>query len=274
MIRKLFFLLIYTLQLHKACRLLFRRKILILYFHNIVSPEGSWFETSNNSLTEDVFLKQMRYLKKYYHILSLDECVAILEKKKKIKPYSVVLTFDDGYANHYRYVFPALKKLGLPATFFINSSYINTQRLFWWDEKKHKELANQYVCMTSAMIKEMQGHGMQIGGHTANHTILAREKYEDQKMEIEQSKKFLDGSRPLHFCYPNGLTGDFNEETKKIVKETGFRSASSAIAGFCDHKTDLYELRRMIGCPNFIEFVCSISGIKLLLKPLRKFIKK
>jgi len=76
----------------------------------------------------------MEHLKRHYNVISIDECVEALREKRRLKPYSVVITFDDGYVNQYRYAFPVLKEKCLKATFFITTSFIGTDNLFWWDE--------------------------------------------------------------------------------------------------------------------------------------------
>jgi len=340
-LRKIFFYLLYFSLVHKIFKRSFKNKISIIYFHNIIKGKRFKLGILNPPIANEVFLKEMRYLKKNYHVLSLDECVDILKNKRKIKPYSVVLTFDDGYINHYKHVFPSLKKMGFPATFFINTASIDTQDLSWSETLEHllmhgkqdslkvkidnqektfqlngnhnrekilknvtrdyfikanvskredllnvfkqavkiecpqdSEWRKDYTFMTSPMVKEMQAQGMVIGGHTAKHAILANETYEDQEIEIADSKVFLKDSRDLHFCYPNGAAGDFNNETKTILQQQGFCSAVTTIAGFCDHKTDLFELHRLYAHPDFAEFVCTLSGIKVILNRLKTFIMK
>lgn len=47
---------------------------------------------------------------------------------------SVIITFDDGYADNYYQALPLLRRYGIPATFFIAAGYIGESREFWWDE--------------------------------------------------------------------------------------------------------------------------------------------
>jgi len=228
-------------------------------------------------INSNVFTRQMEHLKRHYNVISIDECIEALKGKRPLKPYSVAITFDDGYANQYRYAFPVLKRLGLKATFFITTSFVGTRNLFWWDEleymltncekneihvqidgekmlfrlgerDKRKQLSGtianglfrkvdfvrrdklmqlfrdatavdvskdekfieNYRCMDKDMIEKMMGAGMQFGSHAVHHPILPNESYAVQQQEVEESIKYLDASRPLHFCYPNG---SFNADT-------------------------------------------------------------
>ena len=60
----------------------------------------------------------MRFLKKNFNILSSDEFVNILKSNSFKKKPSVLLTFDDGYKDHFKYVFPVLNKLKISGFFF------------------------------------------------------------------------------------------------------------------------------------------------------------
>lgn len=51
-----------------------------------------------------------------------------------IPPRSVVVTFDDGYADSYRLGRPLLEKHDVPATVFVVSGRIGCTQEFWWDE--------------------------------------------------------------------------------------------------------------------------------------------
>jgi len=57
---------------------------------------------------------------------------AILEKKTLPKK-TIVITFDDGYKDNFSYAFPILKKYKIPATIFLTTGYIGTNKIFWWD---------------------------------------------------------------------------------------------------------------------------------------------
>jgi len=62
------------------------------------------------------FEKQIQFLKKNTTIIKIEDLDSIDFKENK--NYSV-LTFDDGYLDHYKYVFPILKKNNIQAAFFI-----------------------------------------------------------------------------------------------------------------------------------------------------------
>ena len=44
------------------------------------------------------------------------------------------VTLDDGYEDNYLIAAPILKRLGIPATFYVISDFVGTDRLFWWEQ--------------------------------------------------------------------------------------------------------------------------------------------
>ena len=111
-------------------RILGRRKIFILMYHRVDFSERPFFEVV---VKPEVFEKQIRFLKKYYEIIELTGLKRI-EANRSVKKDIIVLTFDDGYRDNYTHAFPILKKYQVPATIFLATKYINTNRLLWYDK--------------------------------------------------------------------------------------------------------------------------------------------
>ena len=61
---------------------------------------------------------QIKYLKSKYKILNPREIHEIVKKKENLKDNYCWLTFDDGYIDHYKYVFPILEQYKIKASFF------------------------------------------------------------------------------------------------------------------------------------------------------------
>jgi len=86
------------------------------------------------------------------------------------------------------------------------------------------------------------------GGHTHTHPILSRSGMEVQAREIESCRDRIlaeTGVAPKHFAYPNGQRGDYTEQTKALVRASGFEAAYSTSRGLNGPETDRLELRRM-----------------------------
>ena len=113
-----------------------------------------------------------------------------------------------------------------------------------------EDLSSKYSLLSWGQVKEMMKDGISIGSHTVTHPDLTVCPYEKLKEEIETSKKLIEemiGQSVSLFAYPSG---QFNNLTKQIARESGYKSACSTedLFGLCDDD-DMFELRR-IGVDN------------------------
>lgn len=105
-------------------------KALILLYHRVAAS------TSDPQLlcvTPEHFSEHLQILRQYFHPLSLMN----LQKRRAFNLWpsrSVVVTFDDGYADNFYQARPSLEAKEIPATVFVTSGRLNAQQEFWWDE--------------------------------------------------------------------------------------------------------------------------------------------
>jgi peptidoglycan/xylan/chitin deacetylase (PgdA/CDA1 family) len=108
----------------------------ILMYHRVVPHEISHriFSLSEIVVYQETFEKQMLFLSNHYHVISLDDFINAKKYKKDIPPKTAVITFDDGWEDTYLYAFPVLNKFNLPATIFLTTGFIGTDRIFWQEK--------------------------------------------------------------------------------------------------------------------------------------------
>jgi hypothetical protein len=75
------------------------------------------------------------YLQKHFVVLALDDLLERwrIDQLDADKAYCVI-TFDDGWQDNYQFALPVLKQYGLPATIFLATDFIGTDRWFWPDQ--------------------------------------------------------------------------------------------------------------------------------------------
>ncbi len=104
------------------------------------------------------------------------------------------------------------------------------------------------LMMTAQQVRGLRAAGMEIGGHTVRHPILARLDCAAARREIADGKGALEGitgERVELFAYPNGKPrADYSAEHVALVREIGFTAAVSTAAGVADCGSDLYQLPR------------------------------
>jgi peptidoglycan/xylan/chitin deacetylase (PgdA/CDA1 family) len=103
--------------------------------------------------------------------------------------------------------------------------------------------------MTWDDARALRDAGVELGGHTVNHEILSRLDPAGARAEIEGSLRALErelGTTPRSFAYPFGRRWDWNDETVRITRETGWRSATTTHAGTNKAGDDRYRLKRIM----------------------------
>jgi len=102
---------------------------LIFRYHRVNDQDDPFFE----ALTLPRFRGQMEYLSRHFNLVSLDQLIS-RQFSAADKRCSVAITFDDGYRDNYVHAFPILKQMGIPATIFLTTGYIESGRLPWYDQ--------------------------------------------------------------------------------------------------------------------------------------------
>ncbi len=95
----------------------------IIMYHYVREINKSNFPRLN-VLKLSEFKNQLDYLQKNYNILDFEDFIYFIKNKKKLPKNSCMLTFDDGYKDHIRYVFPELIKRKIRGLFFPSAKAI------------------------------------------------------------------------------------------------------------------------------------------------------
>ena len=104
------------------------------------------------------------------------------------------------------------------------------------------------LMMTSAQVRQLHDAGMEIGGHTVTHPILASIDDATARKEIVEGKARLEtitGTPVRLFAYPNGKPGkDYLPVHVKMIRESGFEAAVSTAWGAARQDSDMFQLPR------------------------------
>jgi len=109
--------------------------ISILYGHRVLPDSIINDKHDPRTVTGHTSVSQVeeaiKQLRKRYNIISIEEAYFQL-KQGEVTGESVVLTFDDGFRDNFKYLYPTLKKCSVPATLYINPSVIDTEVNLWF----------------------------------------------------------------------------------------------------------------------------------------------
>jgi peptidoglycan/xylan/chitin deacetylase (PgdA/CDA1 family) len=251
------------------------KRVSILMYHRI----NDVLSPSHLTISTKTFLQQMKYLKSYCDVLNCDQLLEYCQKGFPVKQKpQVLITIDDGYRDNYLNAFPVLRKLGLPATIFLATGFIGTnKRMQYYEDMPLPDM------LSWQEVAEMKAHGISFGPHTVNHPHLTQLNAADQKEEIRKSmddlNEHLAGDFVQNvFCYPYG---EYNEDSLQVLKELNLKLALTVRTGLVDEMSKSLELRRICadGRVQIAEFIKMLNptveaGIKWRMNWIKDFRKK
>ena len=218
-----------------------RPRIPILMYHNIADCQArrhSYYRTYTSPLA---FAQQMRLLHDNdYRTVSIQESLRDLALHKT-PTKSVVITFDDGYADFYRQALPVLNQHGFSATVYVIASLLKTQRTSF----------NGAECLTLAEVRELHSQGISIGSHTLSHPMLTRLSPCQLEEELCKSKTLLEdelGAPVKSFAYPFAFPETnrrFVCRLEHLLTRYGYADGVTTILGTVQPGANRYFLPRL-----------------------------
>lgn len=138
----------------------FARGALILIYHRITE---SRLDPWSLSVSPDHFAEHLAVLRRSFHPKSLQELGRSIHGRSNIVDRSIVITFDDGYADNLHAALPLLEKFDVPATIFLASGAIGSQHEFWWDELTSLLLSEQTLPDRLALTIRGKSYSWEVG---------------------------------------------------------------------------------------------------------------
>ena len=110
--------------------------LLILMYHRVLPfAEAHSRLQAGMYVVPETFKTHLRFLKNAFHIIPISDIIQTCKEhqnRKGDRPFCV-MTFDDGWFDFYRYAYPALMAHEVPATVFLATDFVGTDRWFWTD---------------------------------------------------------------------------------------------------------------------------------------------
>lgn len=205
----------------------------VLYYHRVEDEEH------RSCVRPAAFAEQMRYLRSEgFRLLSLTEVRQHLDEHRPFPERTVIVTFDDGFADNYHNAFPILQRESIPMTLFLTADFIGTEELPVLRDR------SGVPPLSWAQVEEMSQGGVELGAHTLTHPNLTELDDESLRREITESRDKIEAHTSVRvrtFCYPRGK---FDERVKTAVREAGYDLACTTMEGCVTEDTHPFSLRR------------------------------
>lgn len=247
----------------------FYNKIPILMYHRIADVPGD-----RNSLPPKKFEQQLQYLhSKGYTTINMDQLYSHYALGQSLPKKSVVLTFDDAYADNLYTAMPIMQKYNMIGNVFAITNWIGKQN-------KWENFGKQPTrTMNEKELLEWKNAGNYIGSHTCNHPFLVNCPLKELIRELSASKTHLcelTHSDVISICYPYG---SFNSDVIKASVESGYKIGLAIFNNAPIWKFNLLALPRIVipSGQKMWEFKLKVSKIHMIfiiLRQLEKNLKK
>jgi peptidoglycan/xylan/chitin deacetylase (PgdA/CDA1 family)/folate-dependent phosphoribosylglycinamide formyltransferase PurN len=225
----------------------------VILFHHLISDRPKYM-----GLPTDQFLRHVRYLKRHYHIASLPEALEMLSKGRVPHP-TVVLTFDDGYADNFHCMRAVTEVENVPVTLFISTEHISTGDSFEHDVARGEM---DFPPLTWDQVRYLDTHGVTIASHTRRHfdcgTTDSPEVWHEQIVGSKEDLQRELGHDVPWFSFPKGFPQNMPEPAVRLALDT-YPYVFSACGGVntaplkpgelirrCSHPESLLELELML----------------------------
>jgi peptidoglycan/xylan/chitin deacetylase (PgdA/CDA1 family) len=184
-----------------------------------------------------------QFFKDHFMVVPLSEQVRACYENRPTGG-TVSITLDDGYLDNYTVAAPILERLGLPATFFVTTSFIGTQHVPPWDA----DLPMHPGWMTWEQVRDLASRGFDIGAHTQTHIDMGHESADVIAAELAGSRLALEqalGREVRLFAYPFGGPENITETARTLVRDAGFTCCLSCDSGTNPVLPNPFYLRRL-----------------------------
>ena len=211
-----------------------QRELYVLMYHS-VAPDGT--ECNAWTITESTFRAHMQYIRdRGYSVVAPSDLVS----GEPLPEKSVMITFDDGYADNFTAALPILEEFQYKAVVALITSCMETSDgAFWMDWE---------MCRQAA-----EGGYLELGVHThATHKYPGIQRREGESREEYRERLSADldtaialiqekaGTTPIYFAYPQGI----QDEWATDLIEGRFQVTGTSFVGVNDPANGTHDLMR------------------------------
>jgi peptidoglycan/xylan/chitin deacetylase (PgdA/CDA1 family) len=196
-----------------------RASVPVLMYHSVTAAPPS--STRRLSVHPDAFAQQLDLLRRHgFSTPTFGEFAAALQSGRDLPERSVVLTFDDGYADFHDTVLPLLDARGFTATLFVTTG--------WLADAGARAAGRPLDRMLSwAQLRALARAGIEIGAHSHSHAQLDQIRGAALGEELRLSRALLESGAEVPvrtMAYPFGYS---SAAVRAEVRAAGYRYAAA-----------------------------------------------
>ena len=132
-----------------------KSEITIVMYHYVRDLKNSRYPNIKG-LDIEKFKKQIKFFKENYNFIRMEDLIQYYRSpnEKKIPEKSILLTFDDGYKDHYTYVLPVLLENNIQGSFYIPTKCFQDKKVL--DVNKIHFILESCIGEEKKILKEIE----------------------------------------------------------------------------------------------------------------------
>lgn len=164
------------------------KPVIILLYHRVADLE---LDPQLLAVSTENFAAQMKYIKENFDILRFED------SWESIKRPSIVVTFDDGYVDNLVNAKPILEEYEVPATIFVATGNIGTDREFWCNDLERLILLNDNLPKSLELpiknteIIDLSSEKKKYEGYYELHRLCLNMQFEERNKFLEKLESIL-----------------------------------------------------------------------------------
>ncbi|MFH2203153.1 MAG: polysaccharide deacetylase family protein [Elusimicrobiota bacterium] len=227
-LKNIFYGTLHGVGLTALVRLKNRAQVPVLIYHGVTDDDrDDALDVERVHIKTAGLRRHLEFIARHYRVVPLSRLADALRGGPALPPYSLALTFDDGYENNFTAAYPLLKEFAMPATFFLSTDFVNERIPLWVDRLKSVFRATELAAWT-----DLSGRAHLLGSIEERAAAYLRANRELKELDGGEHEQALERiETELLEDKQIKLLSLFNPLTKKQIREM----ASSELIEFGSH---------------------------------------
>jgi peptidoglycan/xylan/chitin deacetylase (PgdA/CDA1 family) len=205
----------------------------VLCYHRVLPEAAGSSNQPDYSVTPQQFAAQMSLLgDEGFTTLTLDEYFEAAIGLRELPSRSVVVTFDDGFADNYSVAWPIARRCGVKINLFICTGLVAGAPVAAFAEDNaraqlsRKKFPEHWQPLSWEQLREMMAEGVGVEFHGHHHRNLGRMSEADIARDASEGISIFKeqlGDAPRFFAFPFGHYGSYPEAAIEILSAQGIK---------------------------------------------------
>ena len=199
----------------------------------------------------DAFEQIIKSLSRVGKFVDTKTCEQMISGEIPIKGKVFHLSFDDGFKNNFTNAYPILKRLSIPAIFFVPTAIIDAEYDVVRDYCLNTtNYSGVFEMMTWANLAELVDNGYEVGSHTQTHARLSEISVNADRLiqELQGSKEDIETKLKIscdYISWPYGKLLDADNIALCAIRNSGYSACFGGYRGpISADNTDLMSIPR------------------------------